>query len=284
MDHQDSDGAASHHAPVQPQIPQPGPSSEVSHEAPHQPHLTDSCSCDPHNPPQNPPEPVQCTPHVPLTCNLPDRLTDPHSHNPSQSLSNESMQNPPEPVQHAPRVPLTHDLPEQLQLESCELSHEPIIHTGGWYEPTECGYDTRNICDPLDTCNFHCPHDPIHYHHCEYVCDTSPWDCDACDTFYHQGGHPQDNFHPANFHDSHIREHDHTHPVYPSRYSPIPDHMYAHEVKEHQWLPHYHDNMGRTRGYLDRQGPWRRYQDPCDNHLSQSYPPSPNAHPAPPLS
>ncbi|KAG1811368.1 uncharacterized protein BJ212DRAFT_1483614 [Suillus subaureus] len=137
MDHQDSDGAASHHAPVQPQIHQPGPSSEVSHEAPHQPHLTDSCSCDPHNPPQNPPEPVQCTPHVPLTCNLPDRLTDPHSHDPPQSLSNKSMQNPPEPVQHAPCVHLTHDLPEQLQLESHELSHEPTEFSVDMVQETE---------------------------------------------------------------------------------------------------------------------------------------------------
>ncbi|KAG0695534.1 hypothetical protein DFH29DRAFT_1005385 [Suillus ampliporus] len=67
MDQQDSDSAASHHAPAQPQIPQPGPSSEVSREAPHQPCLADSRSHDPHNPPQ--------------------------------SLSKESIQNPPEPVQ-----------------------------------------------------------------------------------------------------------------------------------------------------------------------------------------
>ncbi|KAG1722377.1 uncharacterized protein EDB91DRAFT_1256105 [Suillus paluster] len=129
MDHQDSDGAASHHAPVQPQIPQPGPSSEVSHEAPHQPCLADSHSRDPHDPPQ--------------------------------SLSKESIQNPPEPVQCTPRVPLSHNLPEQLHLESRELSHEPIIRTGGRHEPTEHGYDPHDIRDPLDTRNFHCPHDPI---------------------------------------------------------------------------------------------------------------------------
>ncbi|KAG1725303.1 hypothetical protein EDB19DRAFT_1833821 [Suillus lakei] len=200
MDQQDSDGAASHHAPVQPQISQPGPLSE----APHQPCLADSCSHDPHNPPQslskesiqnppepfqytpcvplthnlpdrltdphghdqsiqNPPEPLQCTPHVPLTHNLPDRLTDPHGHdqsiqNPPEPLQctphvplthnlpdhltdphshDQSIQNPPEPLQHTPRVPLTHDLPEQPHLESHELSHEPIVHTEGWHEPTE---------------------------------------------------------------------------------------------------------------------------------------------------